>query len=109
MVLIFSQAAKATTVQFEAQPKSTVAGGLNTARTVILQQAETIAARDETIAMQKLEIETKHKARVIAEEALARAEDETKAAHLQWMECLEKLGIAEMSRELTYLVPGGRR
>jgi len=109
VVLLFLQVAKAQIIQSEAQPKSTVAGELSTARTVILQHADTIAARDETIAMQKLEIETKHKARVIAEEALARAEDETKAAHLQWMECLEKLGIAEMSRELTYLVPGGRR
>jgi len=41
--------------------------------------------------------------------ALLRAEDETEAAHMQWLECFQKLGIAEMQRQMTYLTLGGRR
>jgi len=30
-------------------------------------------------------------------------------AFMQWLECSQKLGIAEMQRQMTYLILGGRR
>jgi len=94
MVLMFPQAHSAQIMHSEAPPRSTVIGKLNTEHSIISQQAETMA-------IQQTEIETAHKTEADAEAALARAEDETEAAHLQWMDCLQKLRIAEMSRELT--------
>jgi hypothetical protein len=79
----------------------TVMSKLNLALAIISQQAETIA-------IQQTVIENAHQIKATADEALACAEDETEAAHLQWMECLQKLGIAEMQRQMTYFVLGGR-
>jgi len=80
----------------------TFMGKLNAAHAIISQQAETIA-------IQQTVIENAHEIKATADEALACAEDETEAAHLQWMECLQKLGIAEMQRQMTYFVLGDRR
>jgi len=80
----------------------TFMGKLNAAHAIISQQAETIA-------IQQTVIENAHEIKATADEALACAEDETEAAHLQWMECLQKLGIAEMQRQMTYFVQGDRR
>ena len=71
----------------------TLMSKLNAAHAIISQQAETIA-------IQQTAIENAHETRtkVATDATLVRAEDETEAAHLQWMECLQKLGIAHVNK-----------
>jgi len=63
---------------------------LNAAHAIISQQAETIA-------IQQMAIEMAHETKAATDAALVRAEDELEAAHLQWIECLQKLGIAHVN------------
>jgi len=90
-------------------PTTTAHEELDTARTVISRQTKAIAIRNQKIERQHIEIESEHKARIKAEEALSHAEDKTEDAHTKWIECKEKLGVAKMERGLTYLVLAGNR
>jgi len=68
-----------------------------------------ISQQDATIAIQQTAIESAHQTKAATEAALLRAADETEDVHLQWLECFQKLGIAEMQRQMTYLILGDRR
>jgi len=67
-----------------------------------------ISQQTATIAIQQTAIESAHETKTATEAALLRAVDETENAHMQWLECSQKLGIAEKQRQMTYLIPGGR-
>jgi hypothetical protein len=75
---------------------------LRAAHDIISQQAATIA-------IQHTAIQSAHDTKTTAEAALLRAVDETEEAHMQWLECSQKLDIVEMQRQMTYLILGGRR
>jgi len=75
---------------------------LRAAHDIISQQAATIV-------IQQTAIESAHETKAATEAALLRAVDETEDAHMQWLECSQKLGIAEMQRQMTYLILRGRR
>ena len=76
---------------------------LRAAHDIISQQVATIA-------IQQTAIESAHETKATTEAALLRAVDETEDAHMQWrLECSQKLDIAEMQRQMTYLILGGRR
>jgi hypothetical protein len=75
---------------------------LRAAHDIISQQAATIA-------IQQTAIQSAHDTKTTTEAALLRAVDETEDAHMQWLECSQKLDIVEMQRQMTYLILGGRR